>query len=425
MSLLCVNQLGKAFRSYRSEWHRVANWFGMSISPSEETWVLKDVSFTIQAGEAIGIIGQNGAGKSTLLKIITGTQQPTEGHVNITGRIAAILELGLGFNPELTGKENVIYGLGLVGFDHCQIEELLPEVESFADIGDYFDQPMRVYSSGMLMRVAFAVSTASVPSLLIVDEALSVGDAMFQRKCFRRIEDYMSQGMSLLLVSHDLETIKKICPKTAYIEGGRIIMLDDSKVVCDKYERAIFGYEDVEFTPEKTGENDSTISLYDPALVETDHMEYGDGRVKIGNVWLENEEGEVVNVLQQDSCFTINYIVDAMQSVEDPVFAFLIKSIEGVSLYGADTQTKKSFVFPIGKKERFLVRISMKNCLTTGVYFINCGVRDGFGSVFMHRKVDVTTFKVLENIEGHQVGIVDMGANFHIEKIDGDSNTPA
>ena len=174
MSLLAVSNLGKAFRVYKSEWHRFANWFGLKIRPAEEHWVLRHINFEINAGEAIGIVGQNGAGKSTLLKMITGTLQPTEGAIQINGRIAAILELGMGFNPELTGRQNVFHAAGLMGFNHEQISQVMSDIEAFAEIGDYFDQPVRVYSSGMQVRVAFAVATAYRPEILIVDEALSV-----------------------------------------------------------------------------------------------------------------------------------------------------------------------------------------------------------------------------------------------------------
>ena len=180
MSLLCVQDLGKAFRAYRSEWQRFARWFGIPAKPSEEHWVLRHVNFDIQPGEAIGIIGHNGAGKSTLLKMITGTLQATEGYMQVNGRIAAILELGMGFNHELTGRQNVFHAAGLMGFSVEQIQQTIPDIEAFAEIGEYFDEPVRTYSSGMQMRVAFSVATAFRPEILIIDEILAVGDISFQ-----------------------------------------------------------------------------------------------------------------------------------------------------------------------------------------------------------------------------------------------------
>lgn len=187
MSLLTVKNLGKAYRVYASEFQRIGRWFGISTKPKEEHWVLKHVNFSIHAGEAIGIVGQNGAGKSTLLKMITGTLQPTEGNVQVNGRIAAILELGMGFTPDLTGRQNVYHAAGLMGFNADRIDEVIKEIEAFAEIGTYFDEPVRTYSSGMQMRVAFAVATAIRPEILIVDEALSVGDSYFQHKSFDQI----------------------------------------------------------------------------------------------------------------------------------------------------------------------------------------------------------------------------------------------
>jgi len=196
MSLLNVSGLGKAYRTYHSEFQRIARWFYLPSKPRDEHWVLKDINFSIEPGEAIGIVGQNGAGKSTLLKMITGTLQPTEGSIQVNGRIAAILELGMGFNPELTGRQNVHHAAGLMGFSSEQIAGAMDNIESFAEIGEYFDESVRTYSSGMQMRVAFAVATAFRPDILIVDEALSVGDSYFQHKSFERIREFQAQGTS-------------------------------------------------------------------------------------------------------------------------------------------------------------------------------------------------------------------------------------
>ena len=200
---LHVQNLGKSYRQWGSEWRRVASWFLPFIRPREEHWVLKDVRFSVGPGEAVGIVGQNGAGKSTLLKLITGTTSPTQGQVQLRGSVAAILELGMGFNPDLTGRENAYHAAGLMGYSQADIKKAMPDIEAFAEVGEYFDQPVRTYSSGMQMRVTFSVATAFRPDLLIVDEALSVGDSYFQHKSFDRIREFQSQGCSLLIVSHD------------------------------------------------------------------------------------------------------------------------------------------------------------------------------------------------------------------------------
>jgi lipopolysaccharide transport system ATP-binding protein len=209
--ILCVDNLGKAYQSYGSEWRRMLSWFGAPVKPVEERWVLRHVNLSIQPGEAVGIVGQNGAGKSILLKLITGTLRPTEGSMRIHGRIAAILELGMSFNPEFTGRRNVYHVAGLMGFSQEEIKKVMPEIESFAEIGAYFDEPVRTYSSGMQVRVMFAVATAWRPEILIVDEALSVGDTYFQHKSFNRIREFQEMGTTLLIVSHDRSSIQTLC----------------------------------------------------------------------------------------------------------------------------------------------------------------------------------------------------------------------
>src|SRR6266511_1658302 len=221
---LHVENLGKSYRHWGSEWRRVASWFVPSIVPREEHWVLKDVSFSIRPSEAVGIVGQNGAGKSTLLKLITGTIRPTQGIVQLSGRVAAILELGMGFNPDLTGRQNVYHSAGLMGHSQADIERAMPEIEAFAEIGEYFDQPMRTYSSGMQMRVAFSVATAVRPEVLIVDEALAVGDTYFVHKCIQRIREFRDAGATLLIASHDPTAIQTLCDRAILVDGGRMVL---------------------------------------------------------------------------------------------------------------------------------------------------------------------------------------------------------
>ena len=233
MNILEVHQLGKSYRQYKSELRRVLSWFGFNFSPVAENWVLKDISFSIRPGEAIGIVGQNGAGKSTLLKLITGTQFPSTGYVKVNGRIAAILELGMGFNQDLSGRQNVLHTAGLMGFSREAILERMPDIEEFAEIGTYFDEPVRTYSSGMQMRVAFAVATAFRPDILIVDEALSVGDVYFQHKSFNRIREFQKEGTTLLLVSHDHNSIRTVCNRAVLLEKGRLLKEGEPGEVVD------------------------------------------------------------------------------------------------------------------------------------------------------------------------------------------------
>jgi lipopolysaccharide transport system ATP-binding protein len=242
MSTITVTNLGKAYKQYPTRWSRLAEWLIPLSKPRHSLkWVMQDVSFTVKPGEAVGIIGINGAGKSTLLKMITGTTQPTTGSVHINGRVAALLELGMGFHPDFTGRQNAFMAGQLAGLDQQQIESILPDIERFADVGEYFDQPVRVYSSGMQARVAFAVATSTTPDVLIVDEALSVGDIGFQAKCMLRMQSLLDQGTTVLFVSHALNQVRQFCSRALYLEHGSVRAWGAADEVCDLYQNDLTG----------------------------------------------------------------------------------------------------------------------------------------------------------------------------------------
>lgn len=234
--MITVSNIGKAYKQYPTRWSRLVEWLDPRGKPRYEPhWVLQDINFTVQPGEAVGIIGMNGAGKSTLLKIITGTTQPTTGSVRMQGRVAAMLELGMGFHPDFTGRQNAFMAGQLLGYSIEEIAALMPKIEAFAEIGDYIDRPVRVYSSGMQVRLAFSVATAVRPDILIVDEALSVGDTYFQHKSFDRIREFRKQGTTLLIVSHDKQAIQSICDQAILLNGGRLAMQGEPEAVMDYY----------------------------------------------------------------------------------------------------------------------------------------------------------------------------------------------
>lgn len=242
MGLIIVKKLGKAYKQYHNRWGRLIEWISPNNSRRRHTlkWVLKDINFSVDPGKAIGILGVNGAGKSTLLKIIAGTTQATDGHIEMSGKVAAMLELGMGFHPDFTGRQNAFMAGQLLGIDATEMSMLIPSIESFSEIGDYFDQPVRVYSSGMSVRLAFAVATAKRPDILIVDEALSVGDAYFQHKSFRRIRQFQEEGTTLLLVSHDIAAIRSLCDQAIWLDGGTIRLKGETKDVVDAYAAALY-----------------------------------------------------------------------------------------------------------------------------------------------------------------------------------------
>ena len=324
MSLLTVNNLGKAYRSYRSEWQRIARWFFLPVAPSEEHWVLKHVSFDIQPGEAIGIVGQNGAGKSTLLKMITGTLQPSEGSIQVNGRIAAILELGMGFNPELSGRQNVYHAAGLMGFSGEQMDTVIDDIEAFAEIGEYFDESVRTYSSGMQMRVAFAVATAFRPEILIVDEALSVGDSYFQHKSFDRIREFQQQGTTLLIVSHDRGAIQGLCNRAILLESGTVIKDGPPEEVMDFYNAII---------AEKENSTVKVVTL-DSGAVQT---RSGSAEASIKSVSLADATGSAVEYVPVGEPVTLRIQVDVNVAIPELVVGYMIKDRLGQEVYGTNT----------------------------------------------------------------------------------------
>ncbi len=235
-----VSRLGKSFRRYARSWHRLGEWLsGGRLVWHEAFWALRGVTFSVAGGESVGIIGLNGAGKSTLLKILTGTTQPTEGQIHIDGRIAALLELGIGFHPDFSGRQNVMMAGQLMGLQARELIALMPDIEAFAEIGAYVSQPVRTYSTGMTVRLAFAVATAARPDVLIVDETLSVGDAYFQHKCIRRIREFQEAGTTVLFVSHDPAAIRTLCERALLLDEGRLIQDGPPDRVLDYYNALI------------------------------------------------------------------------------------------------------------------------------------------------------------------------------------------
>lgn len=324
MTLLVADDLHKSFRSYAGEWRRVASCFGLPFRPIAESHVLRGVSFSVGPGEAVGVVGQNGAGKSTLLKIITGTLAPTQGRVSINGRVSAILELGMGFNPELTGRQNVYHAASLMGFDHHQVNEVIDQIEAFAEVGHWFDEPVRVYSSGMQVRVAFAVATAWRPEILIVDEALSVGDTYFQHKSFARIREFQQQGTSLLIVSHDRTAIQALCTRAVLLDGGRVVRDGDPEEVMDFYNALIAEKEDptVQVLRGKDGKAQTTS---------------GTGEARVEKIVLLDAAGESVEQLRVGQPVTLALDVRVYRPVPSLVLGFAIRDRVGQTVFGTNT----------------------------------------------------------------------------------------
>jgi len=325
MSRIIVSELGKAYRQYPTRWSRLAEWLLPGARPRHQLhWVLKDVSFQVSPGEALGIIGVNGAGKSTLLKMITGTTQPTAGSIRLEGKVAALLELGMGFHPEFTGRQNAIMAGQLLGMSVDELHDLMPAIEGFAEIGEYMDQPVRTYSSGMQMRLAFSVATCRRPDILIVDEALSVGDAYFQHKSFDRIREFRKAGTTLLIVSHDRQAIQSICDRALLLDRGRVALEGAPEEVMDFFSAMIAEREQSTIRQERLPNNRiRTIS--------------GTGEASIAEAALLNDQGKPIDVVETGTPVTLRITVDIHADIERLVLGFMIKDRMGQAIYGINT----------------------------------------------------------------------------------------
>lgn len=415
MAAITVSTLGKAYKQYPTRWARLVEWLDPRGKHRHHLrWVLQDINFTVEPGEAIGIIGVNGAGKSTLLKMISGTTQPTTGSVHISGRVAALLELGMGFHPDFSGRQNALMAGQLLGYSIEEISLLMPTIESFAELGDYIDQPVRVYSSGMQVRLAFSVATAIRPSILIVDEALAVGDIAFQRKCFARIEQYRERGTALLFVSHDLETVKKMCNSAMLINNGKIENFGSPKKVCEEYERILFGGHK---------KNQSSIkaqrSQHDSSLTISPTESYGDGSTVISNFRLENSQEIAANVFAGGEVMLWRFFVSFEAEIINPIFSIMLKTREGVCVYYVDSKILKIHHGSFASGDTCEFKIHLRNNLAPGTYFLNTAIRTERGDTqtVHHRLVDVATVATTPRVEGvYPGGLADLEASFEMKR---------
>ncbi|MFJ4193751.1 ABC transporter ATP-binding protein [Pseudomonas sp. NPDC089534] len=358
MGHIRVTGLGKAYKQYPTRWSRLAEWL-VPFSPPRhrQHWVLQDVNFEIAPGEAVGIVGVNGAGKSTLLKMITGTTQPTCGQIRLQGRVAALLELGMGFHPDFTGRQNAVMAGQLLGMPLEELEALMPDIERFAEIGEAIDHPVRTYSSGMQMRLAFSVATARRPDILIVDEALSVGDAYFQHKSFDRIRSFRKAGTTLLIVSHDRSAIQSICDSAILLEGGHMVMHDRPEAVMDYYNALLAEREGQTVRQELlAGGQVQTVS--------------GTGEAGILGVRLLDERARAIDAAEVGQPVTLEVQVEIRQDIERLVLGFLIKDRLGQAMYGINTHRQNQALEHLRAGERITYRFDFVMGLGKGNYSV-------------------------------------------------------
>jgi lipopolysaccharide transport system ATP-binding protein len=359
MGTITVTGLGKAYKTYTSRWHRALEWFvPLAKDRHQLKWVLKDVTFSLAPGEAVGIIGLNGAGKSTLLKIITGTTQATTGHVQLTGRVVAMLELGMGFHPDFTGRQNVYSAGQLLGFTAQELDELFPAIEAFSEIGDYIDQPVRVYSSGMQMRLAFSLATAKRPDVLIVDEALSVGDAYFVHKSFDRIKQFREMGTTLLIVSHDKSAIQSICDRAILLAKGTVALQGKPETVMDFYNGML---------ADKDTSNTRLNELQDGSLQTVS----GTGEATVSAIRLTDIHGAPIEVIGVGRTACLDIELTVHRPLDSLVIGYMIKDRLGQTIFGTNTFHLQKVLHQLaaGSSHRFRFRFPVN--LGEGTYSIS------------------------------------------------------
>lgn len=394
-----------------------------------EFWALKDISVDIKKGETVGIIGRNGSGKSTLLQLICGTLNPTSGTIQTHGRVAALLELGSGFNPEFTGRENVYLNATVLGLSQLEIASRFDAIAAFAEIGAFIDQPVKTYSSGMMVRLAFAVAINVDPEILIVDEALSVGDELFQRKCFSRIEAIRANGATILFVSHAGGTIVELCDRAILIDAGECLCIGSPKQIVGRYQKLLYAPPEQRdklrqalrqadapstvLTPEAAEPATHTSVLqesFDPSLTPSSTIEYESRGALIQSPAVLTLAGVQVNNLVRARSYRYTYQVRFSQSASNVRFGMMIKTTSGVELGGGVTASSaRTSLASVAAGACYTIEIRFVCALNPGVYFLNAGVigdLDGT-ETYLHRIADITLFRVMPDAETLATGIVD------------------
>jgi len=446
---IIVNNLSKRYEIYDSPGDRLKQFIAPHWSPLlrrsprqyfREFWALQDVSFEVSKGESVGIIGRNGSGKSTLLQIICGTLTPTRGCIQTRGRIAALLELGSGFNPEFSGRENVYLNGAVLGLNRDAIDQRFDDIAAFADIGLFIDQPVRTYSSGMLVRLAFAVAINVDPEILIVDEALSVGDELFQRKCFARIEAIRANGSTILFVSHSGAQIVELCDRAILLDAGQKMASGIPKIIVSSYQKILYAPEEkrqlirnqisqTEESEKAQGAIEPTESSFvedareklegfDPSLKPSSTIEFESHGAYIGSPMVLTLAGKQVNNLVRGNTYRFTYNVQFLSSATNVRFSMLIKTTSGIELGGAESARAPRSSLPyVAANTCYRIEFRFLCALNAGVYFMNAGVLgDVTGSVtYLHRIIDLASFRVRTDEENIATGIVDFACSPEIE----------
>lgn len=428
-----VDDVSKLYKLYDKPSDRLKESLGLTRKKLyKEYYALHNVSFDVKRGETVGIIGTNGSGKSTILKIITGVLNPSGGHVEIDGRISALLELGAGFNMEYTGIENIYLNGTMIGFSREEIDAKMQDILDFADIGDFVHQPVKTYSSGMFVRLAFAVAINIDPEILIVDEALSVGDVFFQAKCYKKFEDFKKMGKTILFVSHDLGSISKYCDRVVLLNRGKKLAEGTPKEMVSMYKRIMVNQDKAEEIAAHQMDMSSLEEDDEKEIKEAvcegqwknhynlnpDVDEYGNGAAEIEDFAIIDENGNYTNAIVKGTRFRLKSKVKFKQDVHDPIFTYTFKNIQGVAITGTNTMYEKKDV-PLAKEgETYVATFEQDMFLQGGEYLLSMsctGYRDGEFQVY-HRLYDVCNVTVVS--DKNTVGFYDMNSVTTVEKIE-------
>ena len=413
-----VTNVSKIYKLYDTPAARLKDALGLARKKNyREHAALHDVTLEIKKGETVGIIGTNGSGKSTLLKIITGVIRQTEGEVEVDGRISALLELGAGFNMEYTGIENVYLQGDMMGFSRQEIEQKMEDILGFADIGDFVHQPVKTYSSGMFVRLAFAVAINIEPEVLIVAEALSVGDVFFQAKCYRKFEEFKKQGKTILFVSHDLGSITKYCDRAILLNKGRKVMEGTPKEAVDRYKMALVEQEEADCREHASlWEAGADSGKWREKLpLNPDTLEYGDKKAEIVDFAIMDKTGKVTNIIEKGDPFTVKVKVKFAEDVAEPVFAFTFKNLMGIEITGTNTMFENEGVEPRKAGDVQSVAFTQRMVLQGGEYLLSLGCTGYEQETFQvhHRLYDVCSLTVISN--KNTVGFFDMESTVSVE----------
>jgi teichoic acid transport system ATP-binding protein len=428
---ISVEHVSKVYRLYDKPMDRLKEALKLTKEKKyHESHALLDVNFNIKRGECVGIIGTNGSGKSTILKIITGVLNPTSGEVKVDGRISALLELGAGFNMEYSGIENIYLNGTMNGFSNAEIDARMGDILDFADIGDYVHQPVKTYSSGMFVRLAFSVAINIDPEILIVDEALSVGDVFFQAKCYHKFEEFKKMGKTIIIVSHDLSSIAKYCDRVILLNQGIKLGEGQPKEMIDDFKRVLVGQYEL---PTGKGEgslaNDEDIKeavQKKAAAQKMSHgdfaggvntLEYGTGDASIEEIYLTDDKGVRTNSILKGSEFSIHMQVRFNKDLPAPIFAFTIKNPKGTEITGTNTMFEKAFLEPVKAGDVKKVSFSQKMSLQGGEYLISFGVTGYEGDNFQvyHRLYDAIDVMVVS--DKNTVGFYDMDSKIIVDSV--------